>query len=152
MEMATPPPQAAVLAPLDNLLWDHRLRKALFGLDYSWEVYVPVEKRRYGYYVLPVLYGDQFVARFEPGRDKRRGVFIIKNWWWEPGITPDAQMQSALLACFRRFLGYLDLPRLEMDPSLAERLGLGPARDGLGLLEQPTAHQDHAAVALAQVL
>ena len=43
------------LAPLDNLLWDRRLVEAIFGFEYRWEVYVPAEKRKYGYYVLPVM-------------------------------------------------------------------------------------------------
>jgi hypothetical protein len=98
--------------------------KEMFGFDYRWEVYVPADKRRYGYYVLPVLYGDRFIARFDPGKDKQRGVLVIKNWWWEPGVNPSAPMQSALAACFRRFLQYLDLPRIEIDPSLQQRLGL----------------------------
>ena len=41
-----------------------------------------------GYYVLPILYGDRFVARFEPGRDKKSGALVIKQWWWEPDVTP----------------------------------------------------------------
>ena len=79
---STPPPRAIILAPLDNLLWDRRLVQELFGFDYRWEVYKPVHERKYGYYVLPVLHGDRFVARFEPGRDKRSGALLIKNWWW----------------------------------------------------------------------
>ncbi|MCK5327839.1 MAG: AlkZ family DNA glycosylase, partial [Candidatus Latescibacteria bacterium] len=74
-------PRATVMAPLDNLLWDRRLAKELFDFDYRWEVYKPVAERRYGYYVLPVLHGDRFVARFEPGRDKKNGALIIKKWW-----------------------------------------------------------------------
>jgi uncharacterized protein len=124
LAMDDPLPQASVIAPLDNLLWDRRMLNDLFHLDYRWEVYVPAPKRRYGYYVLPVLYGDRFIARFEPDRDQRRGVFIIKNWWWEDGVTASAQLQSDLLDCFRRFLGYLDLPRLEIDLSLQERASL----------------------------
>ncbi|HLE14882.1 MAG TPA: crosslink repair DNA glycosylase YcaQ family protein [Anaerolineales bacterium] len=114
LEMDGQPPQAAVLAPLDNLLWDRRMLKEMFGFDYRWEVYTPPEKRRYGYYVLPVLYGDRFIARFEPGNEKKRGVLAIKNWWWEPGITPSEQMKADLVVCFRRFTRYLGVERLEI--------------------------------------
>lgn len=48
-------PQASFIAPLDNLLWDRKLIKEIFGFEYIWEVYKPVSERRYGYYVLPVL-------------------------------------------------------------------------------------------------
>lgn len=116
LETSPPPPQANVMAPLDNLLWDRRMLQALFDFDYRWEVYVPVEKRRYGYYVLPVLYGDRFVARFEPGHDKKRGVLTIKNWWWEDGAAPDAEMKAELAGCTRRFLGFLGAERLEVAP------------------------------------
>ncbi len=118
------PPQASIIAPLDNLLWDRRMIKVLFDFDYRWEVYVPAEKRRYGYYVLPILYGDRFIARFEPQKDKKRSILSIKNWWWEPGVSPSKEMQSALGDCLRRFLWYLDVPRLEIDPQLRECAGL----------------------------
>lgn len=106
--------KASILAPLDNLLWDRALIKELFDFDYRWEVYKPVEERQYGYYVLPVLYGDRFVARFEPGREKKTGAMIIKNWWWEPGIKPAKKLQAELVQCFRRFLAYLGTDRLQV--------------------------------------
>ena len=116
--------RAAILAPLDNLLWDRRLVKALFGFDYIWEVYKPVAERRYGYYVLPILYGDQFVARFEPGRDKKSGALLVKNWWWEDGITPSEEMQADLRRCFERVLGFLGTGDLRADGKAAEQTGL----------------------------
>jgi uncharacterized protein YcaQ len=108
---------ACILAPLDNLLWDRKMIADLFGFNYVWEVYKPVSQRRYGYYVLPVLYGDKFVARFEPGRDKTDGSLIIKNWWWEPDIRRSDRLGSALSRCFRSFLRYLECKRLVMDVS-----------------------------------
>jgi len=118
------PPQAAILAPLDNLLWDRRFAKELFDLDYRWEVYKPVAERQYGYYVLPVLHGDRFVARFEPGRDKESRALIIKNWWWEPGVNSPERMQSDLCHCFERFLSYLGTDTLQVDSKTAEQAGL----------------------------
>jgi uncharacterized protein YcaQ len=100
-------PAAYILAPLDNLLWDRRLVKELFDFDYRWEVYKPQAERKYGYYVLPVLYGDRFAARFEPGYDKKSKILVIKNWWWEKDVTPTKAMQRELTICFRRFADYL---------------------------------------------
>lgn len=114
-------PRAVILAPLDNLLWDRQLVKELFDFEYRWEVYKPVTERRYGYYVLPVLYHDRFVARFEPGRNRKSGALIIKNWWWEPGITPSAEMHTALRDCFERFLSYLGTDNIEVDRTLVTR-------------------------------
>lgn len=115
------------IAPLDNLLWDRRLLKALFDFDYRWEVYVPPERRRYGYYVLPVLYGDRFIARFDPARDEERGVLVIKNWWWEEGVRPSPAIRDALRACFREFLAYMGAFRVEVEREPREKSGL----DGL---------------------
>jgi len=124
LERDEPSPRAVVMAPLDNLLWDRRMLKELFDFDYRWEVYVPADKRRYGYYVLPVLHGDRLIARFEPGNDKKRGLLTIKNWWWEAGIDPSEGMKADLVGCFRRFLEYLGVERLQVDAQARERAGL----------------------------
>ena len=118
-------PHAAIIAPLDNLIWDRRFTEELFGFSYAWEVYKPVEQREYGYYVLPVLYGDRFVARFEPGRDKKRAALTIANWWWEEGVGPSSEMQAALVDCFRHFLAYLGRDKLFVDEAAVAEAGLG---------------------------
>jgi uncharacterized protein YcaQ len=118
-----PPAQAAIIAPLDNLLWDRTLLQELFGFEYVWEVYKPVAERQYGYYVLPVLYGDRFVARFEPEQEKDSGALRIKQWWWEPEIVVTARMQAALQAAFAEFMRYLDVERLEVGAAAAEAVG-----------------------------
>jgi hypothetical protein len=99
--------EAACLAPLDNLLWDRALVRALFDFDYVWEVYKPAAERRWGYYVLPVLYGDRFVARFEPARDPRSGEVVVKRWWWESGVRVTGAMRVALRRCLGAFAAYL---------------------------------------------
>jgi uncharacterized protein YcaQ len=110
-----PQPRAAIMAPLDNLLWDRRLIEDLFSFSYRWEVYKPAAEREYGYYVLPVLYGDRFVARFEPGRDKKNGRVTIKNWWWEDGVTPSEEMKADLVHCFGRFVDFLGADALQVE-------------------------------------
>ena len=102
------PNEAAIIAPLDNLIWNRALIKELFNFEYVWEVYKPKKERKYGYYVLPVLYQDQFIARFEPGFDKKSKAFSIINWWWEKDIAPDRIMVDALIRCFNSFVTYLD--------------------------------------------
>lgn len=119
-----PDPQAAVIAPLDNLLWDRKLVKALFDFEYIWEVYKPVAERQYGYYVLPVLYGDRFVARFEPGRDKENGDLVIKNWWWEPGVYQTVELRQSLDRGFKRFLDYLGAGSIQIGPERLDAAGL----------------------------
>jgi uncharacterized protein YcaQ len=120
-----PPPRAVFLAPIDNLMWDRRFLKELFDFHYRWEVYKPVAEREYGYYVLPVLYGDRFVARFEPVRDKESGALIVKGWWWEDGVSPSEQMCAELDRCFNRFLRYLGAEDLRVGTELVDSADLG---------------------------
>ncbi|MFN2228488.1 MAG: DNA glycosylase AlkZ-like family protein, partial [Anaerolineae bacterium] len=119
------PPRAAIIAPLDNLIWDRRFAEELFGFSYVWEVYKPVEQREYGYYVLPILYGDRFVARFEPGRKGKREALTIANWWWEEGVAPSPEMQAALVDCFSQFLAFLGRDELRIDEDALSQADLG---------------------------
>jgi uncharacterized protein YcaQ len=100
---------AAFIAPLDNLMWDRDLLEQVFDFYYRWEVYVPEPKRVWGYYVLPVLYGNRLVARMDPGHVKTTGAFTIKNWWWEKGVDKnDEEMLAALQESTRAFAKYLN--------------------------------------------
>jgi hypothetical protein len=101
-----------ILAPLDNLLWDRKLIAALFGFDYKWEVYTPAADRRYGYYVLPLLYEDRFIGRFEPVANRKSGELVVENWWWEQGVTPNQEMTAALKRCLSAFVRFLKLQAL----------------------------------------
>ena len=89
------------LAPLDPMLWDRDLIKAVFGFDYSWEIYIPKEKRRYGYYVLPVLYGQRFIGRMEP--ILKDGRLEVKGLWLEKGVRKSKKLNRALNARLKRF-------------------------------------------------
>ncbi|WP_097015412.1 DNA glycosylase AlkZ-like family protein [Anaerocolumna aminovalerica] len=106
--------EARFLAPLDNMLWDREMTKAIFDFDYSWEVYVPINKRKYGYYVLPVLYKNRFVARFEPEIHRNNDPLIIKNWWWENDIEITADMKSAIENELENFCRYLHCESVQM--------------------------------------
>jgi uncharacterized protein YcaQ len=79
------------IAPLDSMLWDRNLIKALFDFEYKWEIYTPADQRKYGYYVLPVLFGNRLVGRIECKVDKRARQLNICNFWSEDhiGLTPD---------------------------------------------------------------
>lgn len=112
-------PGAAFLAALDNFMWDRDLIDMLFDFYYRWEVYVPAPKRKWGYYVLPVLYGDQLVARFDPSFDKLGGVLTIKNWWWQPGVDKkDDAMLTALQDCVQAFCKYLGANEVKLGSSV----------------------------------
>ena len=99
------PEHMRFIAPLDNLLWDREILSQLFGFAYTWEVYLPAEKRKYGYYVIPVLWGNRFVARFEP--EKSASHLCIKNWWWEAGITASSELTDCAMRTMAHFATYL---------------------------------------------
>jgi uncharacterized protein YcaQ len=112
-------PGAALIAPLDNLMWDANLVQMLFDFQYTWEVYKPAEKRDYGYYVLPVLYGDRFVARIDPQYDRAARVFTVKNWWWEKGVDKsDEAMLAAIGKCLADFAKYLVANEIRLVPAV----------------------------------
>lgn len=83
--------------------------EALFDFAYRWEVYTPVVKRKYGYYVLPVLYNGKFVARFEAEPVRQAEKFSIKNWWWEADVEPDYDMIEAIEMEMERFAAFLQV-------------------------------------------
>ncbi len=95
------------IAPLDNLIWDRKLINSVFDFKYTWEVYVPKEKRKYGYYVLPVLYKNKLIARFEPAKVRKGDIFTIKNWWWEENYTPTAKVIELVKENINSFSNYL---------------------------------------------
>ena len=105
-----PPPSVAFLPPFDPLVWDRGLLGSLFEFDYVWELFHPPAKRRWGWYVLPILFRDRFVGRIEPRIDRAAGRVQVLGLWWEEGFEPkradgfvDA-MRDALDA-YMRFAG-----------------------------------------------
>ena len=84
-------PGVAFLGALDPLIWDRDFLRALFDFDYVWEVYVPAAKRRWGYYVLPILFGDRLVGRIEPRIERKANELRVAGLWWEDGFDPLAE-------------------------------------------------------------
>lgn len=78
---------ALALSPFDNVLCDRKRTAQLFGFDHRLEIYVPPPKRRWGYYVLPVLAGERFVARADAALDRDTGVLRVKTLHREPGVA-----------------------------------------------------------------
>lgn len=117
--------QASFLAPLDNLLWDRKLISMIFGFDYTWEIYKKPHQRQYGHYTLPVVYGDRFVARFDPVMDRKTNRLLIKNWWWEDMSKPGRDLQKALSEAFRVFMTYLGTSDFLLTDVVKSNQGMG---------------------------
>jgi len=103
------------IAPLDNLIWDRKLIRLVYDFDYVWEVYKPVADRKFGYYVLPVLYKNHFIGRFEPDHLKGGQVLKLKNWWWEEGTLVDDRLRQAVIKAFDKFATYLGVDEIDAD-------------------------------------
>ncbi len=89
------------IAPLDNFIWDRALIKEVFNFEYTWEVYTPIKNRKYGYYVLPMLYKQEFIGRIEFKHYRGSELEIINVWW---GNKPK---KRALNKAIKKFETYL---------------------------------------------
>ena len=101
-------PRLEFLAPLDPMLWDKAMIAALWDFRYSWEIYTPADKRKYGYYTLPILWGERFIGRIEAAADYKGRSLRVKNIWFEPDICLTKRVQNAIdqaLTRFSRFNG-----------------------------------------------
>jgi uncharacterized protein YcaQ len=110
-----PPARLRVLSPFDPLLRDRARLERLFAFDYRIEVFVPAGRRRYGYYVFPLLEKDRLVGRLDMKADRAAGALQVEALWMEPGrpLTPGrARRVEAELDRIRRFVG-LDAVRFK---------------------------------------
>jgi uncharacterized protein YcaQ len=110
-----PPASVAFLSPFDPLVWDRALLGSLFEFDYVWDLFHPPAKRRYGWYVLPMLFGDRFVGRIEPRIDRDSGRVQVLGLWWEEGFAPRRAegFVDAMRAALRAYLDFAAASRLE---------------------------------------
>ena len=105
--------EAVFLAPLDHVSARGRA-KELFGFDYVWEVYKPQHLRKFGYYVLPVLWGDRLVARFDSKLDRTTNTFIILGFWLEDkSLGKNQVFTEALARGFARFVNFLGAEKMD---------------------------------------
>jgi uncharacterized protein YcaQ len=110
-----------VLSPFDNLIiWRARLKR-LFGFDYTLECYLPAEKRRYGYFVLPILWGTSFAGRLDAKAERKGRCLIVRRLMLESGWEDDAFLPALVtrLHEFAAFNGCTEVVLEAVDPLLA---------------------------------
>lgn len=111
-DMAPPPARIRVLSPFDPLLRDRARAERLFGFFYRIEVFVPEEKRQYGYYVFPLLEGDRLIGRIDMKAARGEGALAVKRLWLEPGVNASAARLEKLDAELQRIARFCGLERV----------------------------------------
>ncbi len=124
-----PPPSVAFLPPFDPLVWDRPLLGRLFGFEYVWELFTPPAKRRWGWYVLPIVFRDRFVGRIEPRIDHTESRVEVLNVWWENGFMPARAdgFVDAMREALSAYLRFACASALQWPAHLAKEKRLFPA-------------------------
>lgn len=121
---ALSPSLTTVLSPFDPIVWDRRRALELFGFDYRLECYTPAEKRRYGYFTLPVLRRGALVGRIDAKAHRREGVFELKSVALEPGVRVSERFAADIAAALLRCARWHGCPQIRVARS--EPAGLAP--------------------------
>ena len=113
---AEPPAGLRLLSPFDPVIRDRRRLERRFGFAYVFEAFVPARKRRWGYYVLPILEGDRFVGRIDAKTHRDRDLLEVRRLHWEPSVRPTLtrrrELEDALGVLAKRVgARSIDLPR-----------------------------------------
>ncbi|TNF19211.1 MAG: winged helix-turn-helix domain-containing protein [Rhodobacteraceae bacterium] len=118
-----PPGRLRVLSPFDPALRDRNRAERLFGFRYRIEVFVPEAKRRYGYYVFPLLEGDRLVGRIDMKADRKAGVLKVTGLWPEPGVAFGATRLARLEAELRRIARLAEVEAVVFAPGWLREAG-----------------------------
>jgi uncharacterized protein YcaQ len=103
----------ALLSPFDPVVWNRDRANRLFGFHYRIEIYTPQPKRIYGYYVLPILWGDSVVGRLDMKADRQRGALLVQGSFTEPGV-PAGPLAEDLAPELHAMAGWLGLGEVEV--------------------------------------
>jgi uncharacterized protein len=104
----------SLLSPFDPVVWDRERAAAMFGFDYRIECYVPAPRRRWGYYVLPILHRGRLVGRLDAKAHRAEGVFEVKALFLETGIDPGEALARALAEAIARCAAWHGTPKVRI--------------------------------------
>jgi uncharacterized protein YcaQ len=118
------PTVTTLLSPFDPIVWDRRRALELFGFDYRLECYTPLEKRRYGYFTLPVLRRGQLIGRIDAKAHRAAGVFELKSVALEPWVRTSERLLRDIAAASARCAQWhgcaaVDVARVTPDAAMA---------------------------------
>jgi hypothetical protein len=103
-----------LLSPFDPLVWDRARAQAMFGFEYTIECYVPAPKRRYGYYVLPILHRGRLVGRLDAKAHRAEGVFEVKAIYLEEGVEPQPVMLEEIARAIAATARWHGTPKIRL--------------------------------------
>jgi uncharacterized protein len=104
----------ALLSPFDPLVWDRARLRGMFEFDYTIECYVPEAKRRYGYYVLPILHRGRLVGRLDAKAHRAEGVFEVKALFFEDGVDPSSRMLEEVAQAIADTAAWHGTPKIKL--------------------------------------
>jgi len=107
-------PRTTLLGPFDPVIADRERTEALFGMRFRLEIYVPVAKREYGYYVLPILHGDRLIGRIDPVLDRKRRVLKVNAVHAEPKAPAGAW--RSIRAAIDELAAWIGADEVELPP------------------------------------
>jgi uncharacterized protein len=108
------PQRVTLLSPFDPLVWDRARARQLFAFDYGIECYLPAEKRRYGYFSLPVLRRDALIGRLDAKAHRADGVFEVRALFLEESVTPDEGLWDDLARAIRACAAWHATPQVRL--------------------------------------
>jgi uncharacterized protein YcaQ len=122
-------PRTTLLSPFDNLVCNRRRTAQLFNFNYQSEIYLPKAKRRYGYYVLPILHGDQLIGRIDPAMDRAHSQLNIHAIHLEPQVTMTEEIEHAVIGAIEELASFLGATTIRYPEQIAnhERASIGEA-------------------------
>lgn len=109
-------PRMSLIAPFDNLIYGRQRTNRLFGFDYVHEQFLPKEKRKYGTYVLPILWGDRLIGRIDPQMDRQKQRLVINSVHSEPGAPVDKDVASEIGETIGRLAEFLGAGKVVYTP------------------------------------
>jgi uncharacterized protein YcaQ len=102
-------PRTTLLSPFDNLICDRKRTESLFDFYFRIEIYVPEKKRQYGYYVLPILHGDELIGRIDPKMDRATHTLHINAVYAEPTAPKNGKPIKRAIEDLAEFLGAIKI-------------------------------------------
>jgi hypothetical protein len=111
-----------LLSPFDPVVWDRRRCRELYGFDFTIECYVPQPKRRYGYYLLPILHRGRLVGRLDPKAHRKEGIFEVKAIYLEPEVDLDDALLTGLAGALQACADWHAAPQVVVGASAPPEL------------------------------